>query len=273
MQPRQVLALLALRANDSVPMTELKRELWGARPPLSAVTVIQNYITTLRKGIACQVGSRETAQHMLTTGRSGYCLRMDPGGLDAEQFERHAREGSRALTRKAAAEAAKALQGGLSMWRGPVLSDIEPGPALAVEVVRLETMRLLVVEQHLDASLRLGRHYEQVGEIASLIERNPLAERLHQLYMVALHRTGRRAEALQVYEFLRRNLDEQLGLQPSPSMQRARHAVVHAAEVGAEDAPPIQPDLLENGPLVIPAPRTGVEQTPAQSLIPARTRT
>jgi DNA-binding SARP family transcriptional activator len=275
MQPQQVLALLALRANDPVPVTTICRELWGDTPPATAVTVVQNYVAALRKSIAGHLGGRDAAHDLLSTGRGGYSLRLGPDGLDSTRFERWAREGSRALAQKQAASAAEALQQALAMWRGPVLCGVDAGPALAAEVVRLDTLHLLAVEQHLDASLRLGRHYELLGELGALVAHHPLAERLHQLYMVALHRTGRRAEALAVYECLRRNLDEQLGLTPSPSMQRARHAVVHAADLRAEDAPEIEAVLIEQAPApelirVLGASGAAVPQ-PSVSLVRPRT--
>ena len=162
---------------------------------------------------------------MLVTEPTGYSLRVDPEELDVERFERLLREGSRALAQQAATTAAEALAQALSIWRGPMLSGIHMGPVLALEAVRLDTLRLLAVEQQLDANLQVGRHYELLGELSALVERYPLAERLHQLYMIALHRTGRRAEALRVYERLSSCLDQQLGLRPSPAMQRARSAV------------------------------------------------
>lgn len=270
MQPQQVLALLALRANDPVAVAEIRRELWGDTPPASAVTVVQNYVAALRKAIACRVGGRDAAHDLLSTGRGGYCLRLGPDDLDAARFERYAREGSRALAQRQAGPAAEALQRALATWRGPVLSGVDAGPVLAAEAVRLDTLHLLAVEQQLDASLRLGRHYELLGELGSLVARHPLAERLHQLYMIALHRTGRRAEALAVYERLRRNLDEQLGLQPSPSMRRARHAVVHAGDLRAEDAPQIEPVPAPEIIRVRGAPAVGAPQT---SVSPVRPRT
>lgn len=275
LQPRQVLAVLVLRANDPVPVAELRRELWGDRvPPASAVTVVQNYVAALRKGIAGHVGGRAAARDVLSTGRAGYCLRLGPDDLDATRFERYLREGSRALAQGSAGPAADSLQRALSLWRGPVLSDVDLGPVLAVEAVRLDTLRLLAVEQRLDANMRLGRHYELLGELAAMLDRYPLAERLHQLYMVALHRTGRRGEALRVYESLRRRLDEELGLLPSPSMQRARHAVVHASEVRADDAPVIEPGpAVEPGPLVVTLPAQPAAAAPAQWANPVPRRT
>ena len=88
---------------------------------------------------------------------------------------------------------------------------------LQPEIERLEELRLVALEERLDALLELGRHADALAEILRLAWENPLRERLQRQAMLTLYRSGRQSEALEHFAALRRRLDEELGLAPRPT--------------------------------------------------------
>jgi DNA-binding SARP family transcriptional activator len=229
-QQRQVLALLAMAPKQVVRVSELCAELWEDEPPHSALTVIQTYVVALRKKLANALGcgQREVSNKVLVTHQDGYSQNMDRDMIDATRFDRLARLGSRMLAAGRPGEAANHLHHALELWRGPVLADLRTGPVLDLDVTRLTLARQVAVEQRIEADLALGRHYEVLPELADLTARHKLDEKLYQHYMLALHRTGRRTKALEVYHRLRGVLATDLGLEPSRRAQQLHQAILRA---------------------------------------------
>jgi DNA-binding SARP family transcriptional activator len=210
---RSLLALLLLHANELVSTDRLVDQLWGAAPPLTAGKSIQVYVSRLRKVLDDQ---------RLATHAPGYVLRVEPPELDLARFEQLAGE-----ARRAAPEVAtRKLREALALWRGPALADLAYEPFAQVEIARLEEMRLAVLEQRIDADLACGCHAELAGELTALVSRHPLRERLRCQLMLALYRSGRQAEALDAYRAARRELLEELGLEPSEELKRLEQAIL-----------------------------------------------
>ncbi len=213
--PRQraLLAILILRANEVVSSERLADQLWGERPPPTAAKAIQVYVSKLRK----QLG-----EGRLVTRAPGYVLLVDSSELDLSQFEElvsSAREVD-------PADAAPLLRGALALWRGAPLADLEYEAFAQPEISRLEELRLAVLEERIDADLATGSHRESLGELEALVAAHPLRERLAGQLMLALYRSGRQAEALDVYQNARRLLVEEIGLEPNPALQRLEKAIL-----------------------------------------------
>ncbi|MFI6207701.1 BTAD domain-containing putative transcriptional regulator [Streptomyces sp. NPDC051041] len=206
---RQVLALLALRANSTVPLHQLVEELWEERPPSSAATTLQTYIYQLRKlpGLS------------LETTPGGYRLPVPRGSLDSMRFTELADLGRRAMEEGHVAEAADLLHRALDVWRGPALSDLTPGPIVGIDALRLAEQRYEVLEERIDADLLLGRHHRLISELTALAADNPTREGLHAKLMLSLYRAGRRPDALEVFQRIRRVLIQELGLEPCSELQ------------------------------------------------------
>ncbi|WP_329277732.1 AfsR/SARP family transcriptional regulator [Streptomyces sp. NBC_01451] len=226
---RQVLALLALRANTTVPLHQLVEELWEEHPPCSAATTLQTYIYQLRKlpglGETQPPGSADSSQALLTTP-GGYRLSMPQGCLDAQEFTELAARGREVMERGAVAEAADLLHRALAVWRGPALSDLAPGPIVGIDALRLEEQRYEVMEERIDADLLLGRHHRLISELSGLAADNPTREGLHAKLMLSLYRAGRRPDALEVFQRIRRMLTRELGLEPCSELQRLHQQVL-----------------------------------------------
>lgn len=227
-KPRQILALLALYPARVIPVPMLMEELWGTEPPPSALTTLQTYILQLRRrlGTAIGPGSPAGAKDVLVTRHGGYLLQIADDCVDVHRYEQLAREGRDAFEAGDDETSADRFRRALDLWSGAPLVDVRIGPVLEIEVMRLEQSRLVTVERRIDADLRLGRHAELLAELTDLTARHPHHEGLHSQVMLALYRSGRQATALEVYRRLRMRLIDELGVEPSPQLQRMHQAIL-----------------------------------------------
>ncbi|WP_327309937.1 AfsR/SARP family transcriptional regulator (plasmid) [Streptomyces sp. NBC_01298] len=227
-KPRKLFALLALYPGRIVPVSTLMEEIWGTEPPPSAMTTLQTYVMQLRRCLGTAMGpdAPGAAKNVLATRHGGYMLQVPPESVDVHPYERLVVEGREAFERGEDERAARLFRQALALWQGPALVDIRLGPILEIEVMRLEESRLVTIERRIDADLRLSRHTELVVELADLIARHPQHEGLHAQAMLAMYRSGRQASALDVYRKLRERLVEELGVDPSPQLQRLHQAML-----------------------------------------------
>ncbi|MER7842055.1 AfsR/SARP family transcriptional regulator [Streptomyces sp. NPDC096040] len=239
-KPRQVLALLALHADRAVTVATLTEELWGQRPPRSARPTLQTYIMHLREPIArasARTGGgagRRAAKQVLRTVPGGYLLDSGEGTSDVREFELLAQSGYRAMDAQDHREAARLLRTALDLWTGPALADVSAGDRPRAEIRGLEESRLCALDRRIEADLRLGRHRELIAELTVLVSRHPTHESLCGQLMLALHRSGRRSEALAAYQRLRTTLVRDFGLEPSAVLGTVRQSVLSAT---ADDMP------------------------------------
>ena len=210
---RAALALLVLHANDVVPRERMIDELWGASPPETATTALQGYISHLRKVLGAD---------RIVTRAPGYVLRVDSGELDLERFQSLTAE----ARRQESIDAAETLRRALALWRGPPLAELEGHAFARRERLRLEELHLGAVAERIEADLALGRHAQLASELEGLVAEHPHRERLRGQLMVALYRTGRQAEALEVYRSGRQLLDDELGLEPGEELKRLERAIL-----------------------------------------------
>ncbi|HXM55556.1 MAG TPA: BTAD domain-containing putative transcriptional regulator [Candidatus Dormibacteraeota bacterium] len=215
---RSLLAGLLLRANQVVSSHALIGAIWGETPPRTATAKLHGHVSALRRDL----GGRAP---LVLTRAPGYLIALGPEQLDLFRFDRLAGEG-RALLGQAPAPAAAKLRAALSVWRGQPLEDLDLGGEFAAEAAILRERRLSVLEERIDAELRAGRHAELVAELEGLTLAHPLRERLHGQLMIALSRSGRRADALGAFRRARRLLAEETGLDPGRELQRLERAIL-----------------------------------------------
>ncbi|MGH3822356.1 MAG: AfsR/SARP family transcriptional regulator [Pseudonocardiaceae bacterium] len=229
-KPRQVLSLLALQAGSVVTVWSLIEELWGTKPPASALTTLQTYILQVRRGIAAALGANDNdpAKDMLRTCYGGYLLDVDPDDVDIYVYERLAASGKEAFAHADLELASALFCQALNIWRGEVLVDVHAGLRIGMEVARLEESRLGVLEARIETDLRLGRHADVLAELSMLTARYPMHENLCGQFMLALHRCGRRSQALEVFIKLRKTLVSELGLEPSGRLQQLQQAILRS---------------------------------------------
>lgn len=215
---RALLAVLLLHRGEVVSTDRLIDALWGERASPTAAKTVQVYVSNLRKALG---------EGLLVTRGRGYMLQTAPGQTDVDRFEALVAQGREALEQEGdALTAAAVLRQALGVWRGPALADFAYEPFAHAEIARLEESRLAALEDRIDADLASGEHARIVGELEALVREHPLRERLCEQLMLALYRSGRQADALQTYREARRELLDELGLEPGRGLQALEQAIL-----------------------------------------------
>jgi DNA-binding SARP family transcriptional activator len=215
-----VLTMLLLEANRVVSVSRLVDALWDEEPPLTAKSQVQISVSALRRLLA-----RPDDSSVITTRSPGYLIRVPDEALDLRRFELLAARGASFAAEQQNAEAVQQHRAALGLWRGPAAMGVE-SRVVQSAAVRLNESRLAVLENCLDLELQLGRHQELVGELRELIAKYPLRERFRAQLMIALYRSGRQAEGLEVFRTARDTLMEELGLEPGDELRTLERAIL-----------------------------------------------
>jgi DNA-binding SARP family transcriptional activator len=219
---RVLMAALLLRANEVVASADLAAAVWQGGPPGSSRVTLQNYVKRLRHAL------EPAGRDRIVTRPAGYLIEVGPGELDVARFTELHAAGLAAARAGAWPDAADRLAAALEVWRGQPLADV-PSPALArTEGQRLTELRLGALEARIDAQLHLGMHRELIPELEELAAAEPLRERVHELLMLALYRSGQQAAALAAYRNTRRQLVGELGLEPGPALRELNQRIQRA---------------------------------------------
>jgi DNA-binding NarL/FixJ family response regulator/DNA-binding SARP family transcriptional activator len=217
---RLVLAVLLLSANEFVSRERLIDELWGESPPPTARKAVNVFVSQLRKALT------RDGLDPIATADGGYRIGVEADQLDVARMRRllaTARERAAAGEPEAAAEL---LREALALWRGPTLAGLVLESRGRDEVAQLDELRLTALMDRIDCDLALGRHADVLGELHVLVGEHPLLERLRAQLILALYRADRQAEALEAYQQARDVLVEELGIEPSPALQRLQKGIL-----------------------------------------------
>jgi DNA-binding SARP family transcriptional activator/tetratricopeptide (TPR) repeat protein/DNA-binding CsgD family transcriptional regulator len=237
---RAVFAVLAMRANQVVSREEIVDAVWGESPPSSVEGSLYTYVSGLRRGLEPDRSRWSTGQVLVSAG-SGYSLRLEPGESDASRFGQLRTRAQECAARGDTPGALAALDAALALWHGDALSGIS-GPFAELHRARLAELRLTTLERRAETVLGSGGHAEVVAELSGLASEYPSREALRGLLMLALYRSGRSGEALEVFRETRATLIDELGIEPSPAL-RILHDQILADDpaLGAPAAPPVSP--------------------------------
>ena len=211
---RALLGVLVLNANRVIATDRLVELLWADEPPTTAGHAIHVHLSQLRKALKA-AGSNAR----IGTNAAGYRLEVDADEIDVTHFEHLVAAGRQALARSSARTALEAFDRALNLWRGPALAEFVSESFAAGERARLEELRILALEGRFDAQLALGLHSKALVELQSVSAEHPLRQRLQSQLMLALYRSGRQAEASDVFQRLRSRLRDELGMEPGPELQ------------------------------------------------------
>lgn len=222
---RRLLGLLVVNAGEVVTTSAIVDELWPDEAPDTATAALYVYVSQLRQHLCPGIGARAPGQLVLTT-KPGYRLAVDPALADLHQFRMLTAQGRRALDGDDLDDAVLQLRSALELWRGPALAGLDSVGPLGDHARALDEQRLAVHEQMLDAELRRGNHEVALPELADLCRAHPLRERLAAQLMLALYRSGRQAEALDVHRASRELLADQLGVDPGPDLHAMHQAIL-----------------------------------------------
>lgn len=239
---RAALAILLLSANRVVSVERLADDLYAGAPPVTAVTQVQRQVSELRKLIGADA---------IETRTPGYVLRAAPGAVDLERFERRVGDAHQAAERGDHETAARLLREALDLWRGAPLADLAYESFAQTAIARLEELRLAVLERCFASELELGRHLTLLPEIEDLVWQHPLREGLRAQLMLALYRSGRQADALEVFRKTRETLVGELGIEPSKTLvELERRILSHDAALDLTTAAPAAASAPERTLLV-----------------------
>ena len=231
--------MLLLHRDEVVSVDRLQEALWDERPPATATTALQGYVSQLRRLLE---GGEEGGASLLVTRSPGYAFIAPAEQLDLARFEQLAQSGREALAAAEPARAAGLLSEVLALWRGPPLADFSYEAWAQSAIGRLEELRLSALDDRIEADLaRCGCHGELVGELESLDRsRIPLRERLRGPADAGAHRwraaggCARGSIRLPVATFW----VEELGIEPSPELQSLNHSILNQDEaLGRRRAP------------------------------------
>ncbi|WP_037628069.1 AfsR/SARP family transcriptional regulator [Streptomyces aureus] len=244
-QQRALLAALLLRDGRTATASELIDALWGDEPPSQALAALRTYASRLRKTLGAEV---------LVSESGGYAIRsLREGALDHVNAQELAADAEKARASGDLSRARDLLRDALDLWDGEPLASI-PGPHAETQRARLEEWRLQLLESCLDMDLEQGFHAEAVSELTALTAAHPLRERLRELLMLALYRSGRQAEALAVFADTRRLLADELGVDPRQGLKELQQRILQADPGLAEpSAPKAEPVVALVRPAQLPA--------------------
>ncbi|WP_326650661.1 MULTISPECIES: BTAD domain-containing putative transcriptional regulator [unclassified Streptomyces] len=245
-QQRALLAALLLRDGRTATASELIDAIWGEDPPSQALAAVRTYASRLRKVLSADA---------LVSESGGYAIRVRRDALDLATAQELAVEAEKARAAGDRGQARALVNKSLGLWDGEPLANV-PGPYAENQRARLEEWRLQLLETRLDLCLEVGAHAEAVSELTALTAAHPLRERLRELLMLALYRSGRQAEALAVYADTRRLLAEELGVDPRPELSRLQQRILQAdvelARPSEEPAPAPQITRPAQLPATVP---------------------
>ncbi|MFD4829876.1 BTAD domain-containing putative transcriptional regulator [Streptomyces uncialis] len=216
---RVVLAMLLLEAGRAVPINTLIDAIWDGDPPATARNGLQLCVSQLRKRF-----SKVGAGHVVVTHPGGYLIRDPKQSLDLRRFQEHVKSAA-AIAGTNPSEAVGHYRAGLSLWHGDAVGDLV-SRAVQPAAMRLNEGRLTAQEMCLELELQLGRHAQMVGELTELVARYPFRECFRKQLMVALYRSGRQAEALEVYRMWCELNREELGLDPGTELRELHQAII-----------------------------------------------
>ena len=253
---RALLAVLLLNANRTVAVETLIDALWGDEPPGSARQTVHYFVHRLRRALGA-AGDR------LATSPSGYELHVAPGELDVDTFERLTAQARTAAADGDLDAAAATLDQAVALWRGRPLADLTSAPFAEAEAARLEALHATAMEERFEIGLRLGRHTELVAELEAMTAAYPFRERPRAQLMLALYRSGRRAEALAAFSAARRTFSEELGIEPGPQLQRLERAIL-TSDPSIELPRTSTPPPVTRAPAPDPAPPPPPAEAPAR---------
>ncbi|MGI5501433.1 AfsR/SARP family transcriptional regulator [Lentzea sp. CA-135723] len=245
-KPKTMLAALMLQPRQVVPIEQLIGHLWDEDPPRSATALVHTYVSTLRRAFAST-----GRDQVLVTRAPGYSLAVQAGESDLEAFEALVERARRLERAEQHEDAATHYQRALELWRGPALSGID-APFARAKALALEEERA-GAEEGIARCQLVQRHFSEViSRMSGLVARNPVREEAHGLLMRALYESERQADALAVYQNVRRYLDDELGVEPGEMLQQLHNNVLNGSlERVAAPAVVVPVEAVAEAPVVV----------------------
>ncbi|MFG3598812.1 AfsR/SARP family transcriptional regulator [Micromonospora chersina] len=254
---RAVLAVLLLAAGRPVPTGQIVDAVWPEEPPANGPNVVQKYVAGLRRVLEPDRSPRTPGQ-VLTLTDAGYVLRIPPEAVDAVRFERGVRRARQWQAAGRTEDALAEVTSALERWQGEPFTGFT-GAYFDAARHRLVELRAVALETRTELELASGRHGELVGRLVELVAEFPVRERLRHQLMLALHRSGRQAEALAAYRDFADLLREEYGIEPGEALQDLHRRILRSDPTLTPQAtPPVSSEPpAPPAPEAVPAPQAG----------------
>ncbi|WP_158887101.1 AfsR/SARP family transcriptional regulator [Amycolatopsis anabasis] len=217
-----LLTTLLLEANQVLSLDRLIDAIWNETPPASAQSQVRICVSDLRRTFAA-----ENCENFIQTRSSGYRINVPENSLDLYRFEDLVRRGRLAAAQRRLTEAVDLLKSALNLWRGPIAAGLN-SELLRTSAIKFQANRQAAIEEYVELNLRLGRHREIVGELTGYVADSPFQENLCAQLMTALHRSGRKAEALEFFRKVRKRFADELGIEPGEKLQKLEAALLES---------------------------------------------
>jgi DNA-binding SARP family transcriptional activator len=249
---RALFALLLTRVDRPVAIDTLIEELWSGKPPADPMASLLTYVSNLRRVLEPRRPPRALAM-VLRTQAPGYVLDSRHAEVDVRRFDQLTTAGHEALARADPQQAVREFDTALALWRGPPYAEVGDAAWAVAEIIRLEELRLTVIEGRFSALLERGAHLLVVAGLQAHVHDYPLREHGCGLLALALYRAGRQAEALEVLRAARTRLAQELGIDPGPALQRLEREILAQAPVlDWQPTPVIPPAVAALPPVATP---------------------
>lgn len=225
---RAVLAMLLLARGRVVSVDRLIDGVWGDDVPGSATASLQAYVSNLRRALRDGAEASQVASPIVRQS-PGYYLSVGPDDVDLAVFTASVARAGAAIEATLWEVALSESDTAMTLWRGPFLEDLRDQPWVSAEAALVEETRRDCLDYRITALLALGRIPLALGAAAQLSAADPLSDRSCWLHVLALYRSGRTSDALDVYARHARVLDDELGLQPGAELRELQTAVLRQA--------------------------------------------
>ncbi|WP_164551843.1 BTAD domain-containing putative transcriptional regulator [Streptomyces sp. WAC 01529] len=262
-QQRATLAVLLLRDGRPVSTSELVDALWGEEPPPRAVGTLRTYVSRLRSLLEPDRRSREPARLLVSAG-DGYALRVPRTALDACELEDRVAAARRMRAAGQHADAHAELTAALALSDGTPLAGL-PGPYAGRQRDRLTELSVTAQEELFACALELGCHGETTAPLRAFAAEHPLREPAQALLMLALHRAGRQADALAVYEATRRTLAAELGVDPGRELAALHEGLLKGTPPPPSASPGARLSDVRSSDVVRPPGARPSDDSPAEN--------
>ena len=219
---RALVTLLVMSVGRVVPAERLVDQLWDGTPPPQGAVTLRSYVSNVRQAL----GGAGGMGSVLVTRGQGYCLEVPPDSVDAVRLERFAQEGREQLRQGRADEALRAFDASVATWSGDPLAEVADHEAARSAVAQLTETYLGALEGRFESLLALGRHADALAGLEAFATEHPLREQPRALLMLALYRSGRTPEALEVHRTFRTLLRDELGLDPSARLDELQRRIL-----------------------------------------------
>ncbi len=230
----RLLAVLALQPRTTVATDTLIRELWGESPPAGALRTLQTHVYHARRMLA-DIRACPPGRDPLVTQGPGYRLDAADEDVDVRAFELLVRRAQSELDARLLDAASHHLTRAFALWRGPLLSNLPVGAVLTGRTARLNELHLRALELRVEIAGARGQFRHMLPDLRALVDEYPLHEWFHGQLIQALHRVGRRGEALRAYQDLYTLLRAELGLEPSAELRSLHASILEPATSAAFD--------------------------------------